>query len=39
MIMPYAVDYSVGLQSGTREPSAVISLRYGYSLESLTNVT
>lgn len=33
MIMPYAVGYSVGLQSGTREPSAALSLRYGCSLE------
>jgi len=33
MIMPYAVGYSVGLQSATRVPSAVMALRYGYSLE------
>jgi hypothetical protein len=33
MIMPYAVGSSVGLQSGTRGPSAVMALRYDYSLE------
>jgi len=31
--MPYAVGYSVGLQSGTRQPSVVMALRHGYSLE------
>ena len=33
MIMPYTVGYSVGLESGTSEPSAVMTLRYYYSLE------